>query len=387
MQARSRPSSRRLLASLPAGLSAAGSDSPWHDGPGLVARLRPGDALAGAARSERRAAETVAAERARVATEGWGARLLALRGDDGQWAGGACFPAGFRGDFSQGQPWTSTLPTLTLLRDLGVDPAAHRSARRSRWWATAAVGSMPGSRSSTARSSRASTATSSRSAPTSAWMSTARRPAARRAARGRRLELRGRERSVRVVVRDDDQRAGGPARARAGDRRLGRRRRGAPAGRGVPARAPAVPADSTGEVDRPGLAAVLVPDLVALRRPRGLWTTSAPPGSRRTRAWPRRSTLLRSKQQPRWHLAARGHPSRRGAFLDGGRRRAAQSLEHAARAAGAGLVRRRRSLNAAARTGPPASRDAGILAFKSGARFRSRMASTRARFRRRRRRK
>jgi hypothetical protein len=69
--------------------------------------------------------EVVAAERARVATEGWGARLLALRGDDGQWAGGACFPADFRGDFSRGQPWTSTLPTLTLLRDFGIDPDAQ----------------------------------------------------------------------------------------------------------------------------------------------------------------------------------------------------------------------------------------------------------------------
>ncbi|MEP7021358.1 MAG: squalene cyclase [Pseudonocardiales bacterium] len=69
-------------------------------------------------------AEAVAEERARVATEGWGARLLALRGDDGQWAGGACFPTDFRGDFSQGQPWTATFPTLTLLRDLGVDPNA-----------------------------------------------------------------------------------------------------------------------------------------------------------------------------------------------------------------------------------------------------------------------
>jgi hypothetical protein len=36
-------------------------------------------------------AEVVLAERARVATEGWGARLLALQGEDGQWAGGACF--------------------------------------------------------------------------------------------------------------------------------------------------------------------------------------------------------------------------------------------------------------------------------------------------------
>jgi hypothetical protein len=39
------------------------------------------------------APEVVAAERARVATSGWGARLLALRDDDGQWAGGTCFPA------------------------------------------------------------------------------------------------------------------------------------------------------------------------------------------------------------------------------------------------------------------------------------------------------
>src|ERR1041385_8593665 len=38
-------------------------------------------------------AEVVAAERARVATEGWGDRLLALQGEDGQWEGGALFPA------------------------------------------------------------------------------------------------------------------------------------------------------------------------------------------------------------------------------------------------------------------------------------------------------
>ena len=73
-------------------------------------------------------AEVVAAERARVATEGWGARLLALQGEDGQWAGGACFPArsfNWRAE-NQGQPWTSTLPTLRLLRDFGVDPCSDR---------------------------------------------------------------------------------------------------------------------------------------------------------------------------------------------------------------------------------------------------------------------
>lgn len=35
--------------------------------------------------------DVVIAERARVATAGWGARLLALQGEDGQWAGGAHF--------------------------------------------------------------------------------------------------------------------------------------------------------------------------------------------------------------------------------------------------------------------------------------------------------
>lgn len=77
-------------------------------------------------------AEQVAAERARVGSEGWGARLLNLRDPDGQWEGGACFPrrivddwsAGIEPDFSSGQPWTSTLPTLVVLRDLGLDPAS-----------------------------------------------------------------------------------------------------------------------------------------------------------------------------------------------------------------------------------------------------------------------
>ena len=83
-------------------------------------------------------ADEVAAERARVETEGWGARLLSLRDADGLWAGGACFPrkvvddwkAGIEPDFSRGQPWTSTLPVLRVLRDLGLDPASA-SARET----------------------------------------------------------------------------------------------------------------------------------------------------------------------------------------------------------------------------------------------------------------
>ena len=69
-------------------------------------------------------AEEVAAERSRVAQEGWGARLLAARDPDGQWLGGACFPG--RGDPPEDgtQPWTSTLPAMLDLHALGLDPAS-----------------------------------------------------------------------------------------------------------------------------------------------------------------------------------------------------------------------------------------------------------------------
>lgn len=73
--------------------------------------------------------EAVAAERARIATEGWGARLLGLQDEDGQWAGGACFPAdGWQPEEKEidGQPWISTLPTLQLLRNFGLDPDTER---------------------------------------------------------------------------------------------------------------------------------------------------------------------------------------------------------------------------------------------------------------------
>ena len=74
-------------------------------------------------------AEVIAAERTRVANEGWGARLLAIRGPDGQWEGGALFPAqGW--NRAEGQPWTATEPTLTLLRVFGVD-AGNETVRRT----------------------------------------------------------------------------------------------------------------------------------------------------------------------------------------------------------------------------------------------------------------
>ena len=63
-------------------------------------------------------AHDVAAERARVATEGWGAELLALQGSDGRW-GGAAWNRG----------WTSTMHALWLLRQLGVDPVSAQARR------------------------------------------------------------------------------------------------------------------------------------------------------------------------------------------------------------------------------------------------------------------
>jgi hypothetical protein len=75
----------------------------------------------------------VAAERARVASEGWGARLLALQGDDGLWEGGALFP-GRDGqplpwDREDGQPWTATAYSLVQLQEFGVDPSDTRVRR------------------------------------------------------------------------------------------------------------------------------------------------------------------------------------------------------------------------------------------------------------------
>ena len=78
-------------------------------------------------------AEIVAAERARVGTEGWGARLLALQGEDGQWAGGALLPARraktANGGQSKGQPWTATAYSLVALRDFGIDPQCEKMRR------------------------------------------------------------------------------------------------------------------------------------------------------------------------------------------------------------------------------------------------------------------
>ena len=59
-------------------------------------------------------APVVAAERARVATEGWGARVLASQSSGGHWGG--------RDD----RGGLITVHMLTLLKDLGADPKARQ---------------------------------------------------------------------------------------------------------------------------------------------------------------------------------------------------------------------------------------------------------------------
>lgn len=87
--------------------------------------------------------DTWQATRARVATDGLGARMLAHQDPDGQWAGGAYFPGGF--DFhgpeaapGAGQPWTATTWSLNTLREWGLDASAlagtaEKLDANSRW--------------------------------------------------------------------------------------------------------------------------------------------------------------------------------------------------------------------------------------------------------------
>ncbi len=59
--------------------------------------------------------DLIAAERSRVATEGWGAELLARQSPDGSWPGGQ---------------WDLvTLWSLTVLKDLGLDPASKQARK------------------------------------------------------------------------------------------------------------------------------------------------------------------------------------------------------------------------------------------------------------------
>lgn len=74
------------------------------------------------------AGEVVAAERRRVATEGWGAELLGLQDAEGRWDGGTYRP----GWVDESKPffdaWTATHFSLQLLREFGLDPESPEAA-------------------------------------------------------------------------------------------------------------------------------------------------------------------------------------------------------------------------------------------------------------------
>jgi len=87
--------------------------------------------------------EDIAAERARVASEGWGARVLALQREDGQWDGGTpTFTSTASAQWWQSLPperkgtlfpeWTSTDWSLMLLRNFGLDPVSGGARRAVR---------------------------------------------------------------------------------------------------------------------------------------------------------------------------------------------------------------------------------------------------------------
>ncbi|HET9415924.1 MAG TPA: hypothetical protein VFP30_00140 [Candidatus Limnocylindria bacterium] len=63
-------------------------------------------------------AARVAAERAKVATEGWGARILAAQDPDGRWSGGTFFPE-----------WISTTDALHTLYLFGLEPDSPEANR------------------------------------------------------------------------------------------------------------------------------------------------------------------------------------------------------------------------------------------------------------------
>lgn len=84
------------------------------------------------------------ATRAKVASEGFGAAILAPQDADGQWAGGAYFPSrDFDGEGAsardpEDQPWIATTWALKDLRELGLDASmlagtAEKIAANSRW--------------------------------------------------------------------------------------------------------------------------------------------------------------------------------------------------------------------------------------------------------------
>ena len=102
------------------GITSPGGQTPTTQSPAIQWLLDSGPAIRWQVMRDLMGAagEEVAAERARVATEGAGAALLTLQAADGRW-GGAAWNRG----------WNSTMHVLMLLRDMGLDPASGQARR------------------------------------------------------------------------------------------------------------------------------------------------------------------------------------------------------------------------------------------------------------------
>jgi hypothetical protein len=71
--------------------------------------------------------ETIARERSRVASEGWGAELLAVQSPAGKWGGS---PRGWRSDLPiEDRGLLVTFYALVVLKDLGLDPASKQARK------------------------------------------------------------------------------------------------------------------------------------------------------------------------------------------------------------------------------------------------------------------
>src|SRR5690554_1738922 len=110
------------------------------------------------------------AERARVETEGWGARLLSHQDDDSRWAAGAHFPATtYRADTTMANRGRPPPTCCHCCGSSGSNPPRRGCAGRSKRSVRTAVGSTTASRTGKVRWSRASTESPSPMGPISGW--------------------------------------------------------------------------------------------------------------------------------------------------------------------------------------------------------------------------
>ncbi len=263
--------------------------------------------------------DDVAAERAQVEREGWGARLLARQGPDGLWDGGALFPAGYTGDES-GQPWTTTMHTLQTAADPRARPGVARRPRRDRARRRAcALGARRGA----------------------VLRRRGRAVHQRQDDRDRRLLRRGRRTVVERVLGEQLADGGWNCEAENGSVRSSfdttidvldgllehehatggsaAVRRGTPAGRGVPARAASLPPQEHRRDRRSGVSRRPPSRTTGTTTSCGRSTTSAAPARSRIPGWPRPSRWCArsASRTARWPLD-RVHPGRVHFALDDG---------------------------------------------------------------------